>query len=384
VNYKLLIIGQLPPPHHGSNVMTEIFIKSLKNLGCNITIVEKTFSNRIEDVRKLSILKIFKIPVITSLLIYRLVRNKYDLCFYFLSTKPPSIFVDAFFLFIIRMFRIKYVLYLHAKGLIDLNMKIVWPLRSFVKKTISLSLGALVLGERLKVDLRHLIPNEYLFVLPNAVPDIKSKKSDINYNKNRPVKILFLSNLMPSKGPMEFLKMAKKINRINKNVHFFLAGPKMSNHFFSEINEFIHNEDLKDFITLTGPIYEEKKETLFTENDIFVFPTHDDAFGLVNLEAMRAGLPIVSSDEGSIPEVVIDGVNGFIIDPKDIDTLTDRVLKLIIDPKLRIKMGNAGRKIYEKKFTTNSYQKRLEKALNFFLELKDKSECSVSKESGQI
>jgi len=41
VNYRLLIIGQLPPPHHGSNVMTEMFIKSLNNLGCNITIVEK-------------------------------------------------------------------------------------------------------------------------------------------------------------------------------------------------------------------------------------------------------------------------------------------------------------------------------------------------------
>jgi glycosyltransferase involved in cell wall biosynthesis len=136
------------------------------------------------------------------------------------------------------MFRIKYVLYLHAKGLFDLNEKVVWPLRSFVKKTISLSSGALVLGERLKVDLSHLIPDEYLFVLPNAVPDIKSKKSDINYNKNRPVKVLFLSNLMPSKGSMEFLKMAKKINRINKNVHFFLAGPKMSNHLKS-MNSFI-------------------------------------------------------------------------------------------------------------------------------------------------
>ena len=120
----------------------------------------------------------------------------------------------------------------------------------------------------------------------------------------------------------------------------------MSNHFLSEINEFIHNENLKDFITLTGSIYGKKKETLFTENDIFVFPTHDDAFPLVILEAMRAGLPIVSSDEGSIPEVVIDGVSGFIIDPKDIDMLTDRVLKLIKDPRLRIKMGNAGREIY--------------------------------------
>ena len=374
MNSKLLIIGQLPPPHHGSNVMTEMFNKSLKNLGCNITIVEKKFSNRIEDVRKLSISKIFKIPVISSILIYRLAKNKYDLCFYFLSLKPPSIFVDAFFLFIIRMFRIKYILYLHAKGITDLNGKIVWPLRSFVKKTISLSLGAIVLGERLKADINHLIPNEYLFVLPNAVPDIKPKKSVSNCIKNRTVKVLFLSNLMPSKGAMEFLKMAKKINRINKNVHFFLAGAKMSNYFFSEINEFIHNENLKDFITLTGSIYGKKKESLFAQNDIFVFPTHDDTFGLVNLEAMRAGLPIVTSDEGSIPEVVVEGVNGFIIDPKDIDMLTDRVLKLIRDPKLRIKMGNAGREIYEKKFTTESYQKRLKQGLNFFFELKEKSE----------
>ena len=372
MNSKLLIIGQLPPPHHGSNVMTEMFTRSLKNLGCKITIVEKTFSSRIEDVRKPSISKIFKIPAITLRLVYHLVRNKYELCFYFFSIKPPSIFVDAFFLMFIRMFRIKYVLYLHAKGLVDLDEKVVWPLRSFVNKTISFSSGALVLGERLKADISHLISDECLFVLPNAVPDMKTKKSDIDYNKNGPVNVLYLSNLMPSKGPMEFLKMARKINRINKNVHFFLAGPKMSNHFFSEIKEFIHNENLKDFVILTGPIYEKEKETLFTANDIFVFPTHDDAFPLVILEAMRSGLPIVSSDGGSIPEMVIDGVNGFIIDPKDIEMITDRVLKLSRDPQLRIKMGSAAREMYEKKYTIASYQKRLEQGLNFFLELKDK------------
>jgi len=355
--------------------MTEMFIKSLKNLGCNITIVEKTFSNKIEEVRKLSISKIFKIPVITSRLIYCLVRNKYDLCFYFLSVKPPSIFVDAFFLFIIIMFRIKYIPYLHAKGLIDLNEKIGWPLLSLVKKAISLSLGAIVLGERLKLDLSHLIPDEYLFVLPNAIPDIKSNKSNINYNKSCPIKILFLSNLMPEKGPMDFLRMAKKINETNKNVQFILAGPIMCSQFYSQMVKFIQNENFKDVITLTGPVYGAKKEALFAECDIFVFPTHDDAFGLVNLEAMRAGLPIVSSDEGSIPEVVIDGVNGFIIDPKDVDMLTDRVLKLVIERKLRIKMGTAGREIYEKKFTIESYQKRLEQGVNFFINLKNKSDA---------
>jgi glycosyltransferase involved in cell wall biosynthesis len=374
VNCRLLIIGQVPPPHHGSNVMAEMFIESLENLGHDVTVVEKTFSRRIEDVRKLSVLKIFKIPIITSKLIYQLFKNKFDLCFYFLSIKPPSIFVDALFLFFIRMFHVKYALYLHGKGLVNLNTTIPIPLRSFVKKTIAFSLGAFVLGERLKMDVNHLIPNEHLFVLPNAVSDGKSKKK-MNYNEKAPVKILYLSNLIPSKGAFEFLQMASKINQFDKNVIFFLAGPNKSDHFFSKIKKFIHDERLGDKVFLTGAVYGEKKEQLFMECDIFVFPTYYEleTFGLVNLEAMRAGLPIVSSDEGSIPEVVIDGVNGFIVNPKDIDMLTDRVLKLILDSDLRTKMGRAGRELYEKQFTTDSYQNKLEKGLKFFLELRDKS-----------
>ncbi len=126
---------------------------------------------------------------------------------------------------------------------------------------------------------------------------------------------------------------------------------------------------------MPGGIYGSAKERLFHESDIFVFPTfyEHEAFPLVNIEAMRAGLPVVSSNEGSIPEMVIDGLNGYIVDPKNIEQLADRVLRLIEDPELRNKMGKAGRKIYENSFTINAYEKRLEQGLKFFFELKDAS-----------
>ena len=79
MNYKLLIIGQLPPPHHGSNVMTEIFIQSLLRLGHDITMVEKKFSKTIQDIGKLTILKILKIPLTTLILMYHLAINKYHM-----------------------------------------------------------------------------------------------------------------------------------------------------------------------------------------------------------------------------------------------------------------------------------------------------------------
>ena len=374
--HKILIIGQLPPPQHGSNLMTKIFTQSLKNLGYNLTIVEKNFSKKIEEVGNPSLLKIFKIPFITLSLLHQLIKEKFDLCFYFLSIYPPSIYVDTFLLFFIKMFRVKYIIYLHAKGLFDLE-KIGWPpLRFLVKKTILYSLGAMVLGESLKKDITHLISNEHIFILPNAIPDITSNNYKSTHDEKYPLKILYLSNIDPKKGPIEFLGMAQKINKNVKDIHFILAGPCTSHQFLSEIKEYILTQNLTDHIILTGPVYGEQKERLFRECDIFVFPTHNEAFGLVNLEAMRAGLPVVSSNEGSIPEVVIDGVNGFIVDPKDIDMLTDRVLKLINDPELRIKMGKAGREIYEKNFTIDSYQKRLEKGLKFFFDLKDKPKNS--------
>ena len=375
MSHKLLIIGQLPPPVHGSNLMTELFYNSVKKIGYKVLIMQKTFSKRQEDVGKVSIIKTLKVPLITANLLYHLVINKPDLCFYFISVKPPSFFVDAFYLLLIRLFGIKYVLNLHGKGLLNLGTKSHRIYGFIVRKTISPSLGALVLGERLKLDVNRFISSERLFVIPNAIVDVDPEMLKFSRKNQGPVKILFLSNLKPSKGPMEFLKMAKMIVDKRKDVKFILAGPQKLEQFQKKVKTYIKQEGLRNFIEMPGAIYGSAKERLFRESDIFVFPTFYDreAFPLVNIEAMRAGLPVVSSNEGSISEMVIDGLNGYIVDPKNVEQLADRVLKLIEEPELRNKMGHAGRRIYENSFTINAYEKRLEQGLNFFFELKDTS-----------
>jgi glycosyltransferase involved in cell wall biosynthesis len=75
---------------------------------------------------------------------------------------------------------------------------------------------------------------------------------------------------------------------------------------------------------------------------------------------------VVSSDEGAIPEVVVDGVTGYIVNPRDIAQLTDRVLRLVHDRELRLRMGAAGRKRYEGHYSIEAYQKNLARALDFF------------------
>jgi glycosyltransferase involved in cell wall biosynthesis len=77
--------------------------------------------------------------------------------------------------------------------------------------------------------------------------------------------------------------------------------------------------------------------------DVFVLPSVEDGFGLVTLEAMSAGLPVVVSDHAGSAEVVQDGVNGFVVAARDVDALASRLDLLLGDAALRRRMGAAAR-----------------------------------------
>ena len=86
--------------------------------------------------------------------------------------------------------------------------------------------------------------------------------------------------------------------------------------------------------------------------DIFVLPSHTDAGGppVVFIEAMACGLPVIGTDVGGIPEGIENGVNGFIIPPKNVDELTKKLHILIKNGNLRKEFGNNSLKKIRRKF----------------------------------
>ena len=84
-----------------------------------------------------------------------------------------------------------------------------------------------------------------------------------------------------------------------------------------------------------------------------MFPTYYPPEGhpWVIVEAMAAGLPIISTDQGAITESVVDGVNGFIVEKRNPTAIAEKIITLIDDTHLRHKMGKASRIFYEEKFT---------------------------------
>jgi glycosyltransferase involved in cell wall biosynthesis len=106
---------------------------------------------------------------------------------------------------------------------------------------------------------------------------------------------------------------------------------------------------------LAGRVHflDERKDVpaILAAAQLFVLVTRSEGFPRSILEAMRAGLPVIASNAGGISEAVADGETGFVVPLSDGEVLKTRIVELITDPKLRVRMGGAARKRYERLFT---------------------------------
>lgn len=108
----------------------------------------------------------------------------------------------------------------------------------------------------------------------------------------------------------------------------------------------------KDFAgtptVFTGYLSGDDLAAAYASADVFAFPSTTETLGLVALESMASGVPVVGARAGGIPDVIADGENGFLFEPGDADELADNIMLLVNDPELRQRFAAAGRAETEK------------------------------------
>ena len=108
-----------------------------------------------------------------------------------------------------------------------------------------------------------------------------------------------------------------------------------------------------------GSVDEATLHECYRSCDIFVLPSAQEGFGIVFLEAMRYRKPTVGARYGGIPEVVLDGITGLLVDYGDEVALAEAVTSLCKDPELRQRFGDAGYERLELNFTLDQFKERL-------------------------
>jgi glycosyltransferase involved in cell wall biosynthesis len=197
-----------------------------------------------------------------------------------------------------------------------------------------------------------------IFDVPNGIPDVYERFKHSKEENSNGVNIIFLSNLFESKGIFILLEAICLIKDDLANCKFHFIGNWRSEKTKRRFTSFLIDNQIKNLIGNIGPKYNDEKFEFLSKMDILVFPTFykHETWGLVNAEAMMFKIPIVASNFAGIPELVQDGKNGFLVQPRDARELSLKLLKLIKSKDLRVKFGTYGRGIFLKKFTIAQFE----------------------------
>lgn len=163
-----------------------------------------------------------------------------------------------------------------------------------------------------------------------------------------------VGRLVPIKGHKYLIEAAPKILKEVPSVKFVLVG---DGYLRPKLERLTHTLNVHDaFLFLNWRTDISKIMSVF---DLFALPSLNEAMGRVLVEAMATGKPIVASNAGGIPDLVMDGDNGLLVPPKNSDQLAEAIIMLLKDDTRRIEMGNRG-KVMAKRYCVKSMVKKID------------------------
>ena len=218
----------------------------------------------------------------------------------------------------------------------------------FMKRGIKTAKRIIAVSKNTKDDLikYYNIPEEKVKIIPEALTrNFSASLMAGNFQsiKGRyalPEKyLLYVGTLEPRKNIKRLLQAFRKAKNNKKFRHkLVIVGKK--GWLFSEIFETVKNLRLENDVVFAGFVPDEDLPGIYSGAEIFVFPSLYEGFGLPLLEAMSYGVPVLTSNSSSLPEVVGDA--GILVNPEDTDDIANGILRLVEDRSLRNQLKEKG------------------------------------------
>jgi glycosyltransferase involved in cell wall biosynthesis len=289
-----------------------------------------------------------------------LLRWHFDFCCYPISYNRNAFLKDWVLLGLARIFRVPVVLYAHGRGVSKFRESLPPPVARRFDAMVKNSAGVIVIATDLKEEFAGLVEQKRVFVVTHGIEPQPQLKLLAAEERREEIVVLYLGALVVAKGVFDLLQ-AVPLVRARTNVRFVLAGQWWKADDENAARKLIADANLQNAVDFVGPVEGAAKWRFFLGADIFVFPPHPqtEAFGMVLLEAMQVGLPIVATRGGARSEIIADGVNGLLVEEQNPRDLAEKILRLADDPELRARMGCANQQRFAEYYTHEHYGKRM-------------------------
>lgn len=364
---KILLLVHLPPPDYGVTTLNNCIVSGVLTNYFEADIVSINTSKDLESIERTEIGKVFIFLGIFLNVLKKLIRNDYRLCYFTLTPRGVGFYKDFLLILLLNLFRVKKLLHLHGLGISSENSF----LKGILCKLCFKDSKVIIISKLLMFDVNRSVDSKNVFILPNGMRQILDEEGAVellrerekSVSNNKVPRILFLANMIRSKGVFTVLDSISILRKKGYDFKFSFVGKWYDvnkGDFFSKIKDY----QLTDVVEYLGFRTGQEKAKILKEADIFLYPTLKDAFPLVLLEAMQFGLPVVSTFEGAIPEIVDDSITGFLVGKNNPTALAEKTELLINNSDLRLKMGKAGREKFLREYKFEKFENKLMEIFN--------------------
>jgi len=170
-----------------------------------------------------------------------------------------------------------------------------------------------------------------------------------------------VGRISPVKGQETFIEAAARLAPEFQNLRFILIGSALfekEKEYELKIRRLVADKGLEKKIIFAG--YQSDVASYMSALDICVVPSDEEGCGRAIFEAMAMAKPVVGTNTGGTPEIVVEGETGLLIHPRDAETLAGAIKKLAYDDGIRARMGEAGRRRVEENFTIEDHTRKTE------------------------
>ncbi|MBN1196491.1 MAG: glycosyltransferase family 4 protein, partial [Candidatus Aminicenantes bacterium] len=355
----------LPPPVHGAGLISQQIVNSGRvNKHFQTRTLPLRFTHSLKSLGRYSPKKVFLTLGISLKLLKELVFHRPDLVYVAVTPRGYSHYRDLAWAWLLRLFRVRRLCSVHERGFKEASGRFArWRMRQLFHGA-----HALVKSPLVKSDLAAWVSPDCVHTVPSGLPDIpevERKRVPLT-----PPMLLFLSNLMVNKGVYVCLEAAARLRERDLSFQLVLAGAFGRDIQATELRQRLVDLKLSSRVRILGAVDEPTKSLLLRQATMLVFPTLKEAFGNVLLEAMRAGLPVVATREGSIPWIVQEEKSGLLCRKNDAQDLASCIERLLQNAEVQAQLGRAGRQRFMKHFTLEHFETRLLRVMRIALEKK--------------
>lgn len=254
------------------------------------------------------------------------------------------------------------------------KIKSTWHIREIIKSNIENKVISYIMKKKADLIIANSkasgqalnVPESKIRVVYNAVED--KERVDVPHTE---FTVGMAGRINRWKGQKLLVDAAEIVNKKYPEVIYNIAGDVYTGEEFikEDLIKHIEEKGLTESVRLLGQV--NNMPEFYSGLDIFVLPsTQPEPFGLVVIEAMNYGLPVVATNHGGPVEIIEEGVDGYLVDWENPQEMADRIIRLIEDKELRDTMGRNGQNKKKEQFSVSAMVRNVEKVFEEVLKRK--------------